>query len=79
MYLQTWKYFPGNSWRGRLARYICLRLIGHDASKTESGWLVGADYEDRWCRWCGQKLKVPLGQFAFQYKSGRIFGEQDES
>ena len=61
-YPQTWHYviyLP--MWVQKVIRDICYKTVGHEWSKTESGY-CGGEMLDVWCRWCNQKSNVPISE-----------------
>lgn len=68
-YPQLMFFLPSKSRCERFLRPLCARL-GHELSETEHGY-AGGDFEDRWCRWCGQHVSVPKGKFAFEVMAGK--------
>lgn len=42
-----------------LIEWLCQHTIGHEWSATEWGY-GGGQMMDRWCRWCGKRIEVPV-------------------
>jgi len=72
-YIQTWKYV------GKLrvvppiysvAQWICSKVTGHEASRTEWGY-GGGSHADVWCRWCNRLGKMPIADAADKFDNLR--------
>ena len=77
-YIQTWpwasKLNRRSKWLGAIIRWLCGRLTGHHASKTEWGYSDGEEM-DVWCRWCNQIGRVPASAKAKLQMSQAKFGK----
>ena len=73
-YFQTWNKVSKvrrwpivGPWLYLAIQWLCGKIAGHEASKTEWGY-GGGDMADVWCRWCNHQWQVPKSVIQFRNK-----------